>query len=396
MNENTNNRKWVTNVIIVFVALLLLLTFFSNTIMNLFIPKVVGKRIGGGSLSYTDKATAEVEPVTSHKIKGVNGRTVEQVNVEDYDQVKKGKVLLTLKYRTEEDLSVLEDLKKELNSLEKETYYASIYNTAKARLKKAKAVLKKNKKNAAAKAEYRDAQSSYKLALKMLNDVTGYRGITKNRQNRINDVKKLIEEVEQRFEIEEVKAPVDGMVFAVQAVKGDETDENTVLLTVIPDATEYQVTFKFNADSVESLDPDTELSTDSYWIEECTVKTIKPDPKDPRNTKLVKCDVKAKMFFPGEIITGYVGRTNANYDFLAPSGAVYKDNNGSFIFVIDETKSPFGNTYKVRRVDVSVLATDGVYTAISGEDLKSKIILIRSEQALENGQRVRLEDYGAK
>ena len=88
MNENTKNRKWVTKVIIDYVALLLLLTFVSNTIMNLFIPKVVGKRIGGGSLSYTDKVTAEVEPVTSHKIKGVNGRTVEQVNVEDYDQVK--------------------------------------------------------------------------------------------------------------------------------------------------------------------------------------------------------------------------------------------------------------------------------------------------------------------
>ena len=43
-----------------------------------------------------------------------------------------------------------------------------------------------------------------------------------------------------------------------------------------------------------------------------------------------------------------------------------------------------------------MLATDGVYTAISGEDLKSKTILIRSEAALEDGQRVRLEDYGKK
>ena len=396
MSENTKKRTWVTKVIIVFVAFLILLTFFSNTIMNFFIPKVVGKRIGGGTLSFTDKATAEVEPATSYKIKVAGGRTIEQVLVEDYEQVKKDEVLLKIKYMSEEDKSVLEDLKRELTRLEKESYYASRVSQAKARLKKAKAVLKKNKKDKAAKTEVKDAQSSLKLAQKMLGDVTGFAGVTKNRKNRINEVKKLIEEMEKHFEIEEIKSPVAGMAFAVDAVKGDETDENTVLLIVIPEATEYTVTFKFPAKSVESLDPGTEISTDSYWVEECTVKNIKPDPKDPRNTKLVKCDVKAQMFFPGELVTGYVGRSGSSYDYLVSSGAVFKDNNGSFVYIIDETKSPFGNTYKVRRVDVSVLATDGVYTAISGEDLKSKIILIRSEAALEDGQRVRLEDYGAK
>ena len=74
MSENTKKRTWVTKVIIAFVAFLMLLTFFSNTIMNFFIPKVAGKRIGGGTLSFTDKTTAEVEPATSYKIKGVAGR----------------------------------------------------------------------------------------------------------------------------------------------------------------------------------------------------------------------------------------------------------------------------------------------------------------------------------
>lgn len=396
MSEKTKNRSWVTKVIVAFVALLLLLTFFSNTIMNFFIPKVVGKRVGGGALSFTDKATGEVEPVTSYEIKAADGRKIEKVLVEDYDQVKKDETLLKLKYMTSEDQSILEELKAELSRLEKETYYAVRVNKAKARFKIAKKALKKNKKNAAAKAEYRDAQSSLKLAQNMLNDITGFRGVTKNRPNRIKEVKKLIDEMEKNVQIEDVKSPVDGTVYYVQAYTGDETNEKTVLMIVIPDSSEYVVNFKFNASSVESLDPGTEVSTDSYWVEECTVNSVKPDPKDPRNTKIVKCDVKAKMFFPGEIVTGYIGRSNTNYDYLVSAGSVFKDNNGSFVYIIDEIKSPFGNTYKVRRVDVNVLATDGVYTAISGEDLKSKIILIRSEAALENGQRVRLEDYGAK
>jgi len=396
MSEKTKNRSWVTKVIIVFVAFLLLLTFFSNTIMNLFIPKVVGKRIGGGALSFTDKATSQIEPVTSYEIKCAEGRKIETVLVEDYDQVKKDQVLLKLKYRSVEDQGVLEDLKKDLNDLEKESYYAARVSQAKARLKLAKKQLKKNKKNAAFKTEVNDAKASLSLAQKMLSDVTGFRGVTKNRKKKIEEVKKLIGEMEKRFDIEEVKSPADGMVYYVQAFVGDNTNEKTVLMVVIPNETEYTITFNFSSSTAESLDPGTEISTDSHWVEECTVKTVKPDPKDPRNMKLVKCKVKAEMFFPGENVTGYIGRSNSNYDYLVSSGAVFKDNNGSFVYVIDETKSPFGNTYKVRRVDVSVLATDGVYTAISGEDLKSKIILIRSEAALEDGQRVRLEDYGAK
>ena len=57
-----------------------------------------------------------------------------------------------------------------------------------------------------------------------------------------------------------------------------------------------------------------------------------------------------------------------------------------------------GDKYIVKRVDVSVEATDGSATAIKGEGLDKYdvMIVIRSEKPLEDGQRVRLEDYKAK
>ena len=123
MSDKTKNRKWVTKVIIGFVAALLLLTFFSNTIMNYFIPKVAGKRVAGGTLSFTNNSAAEVEPVTSYKIKGMEGRTVEEVPVGNYDEVKKDDVLV--KYKSVEDKSALEGLKKDLKDLEREESYAA-------------------------------------------------------------------------------------------------------------------------------------------------------------------------------------------------------------------------------------------------------------------------------
>ena len=40
MNETPKNREWVKNAAIVFLAVLLVLTFFSNTIMNRSLPEV--------------------------------------------------------------------------------------------------------------------------------------------------------------------------------------------------------------------------------------------------------------------------------------------------------------------------------------------------------------------
>lgn len=545
MSENTKKRTWVTKVIIAFVAVLLLLTFFSNTIMNLFIPKVAGKRVTGGSLSYTNSATAQVEPVTSYKIKGPEGRTVEEVLVSEYDEVKKDDVLV--KFKAIEDKSALEALKKDLKDLEREEDYASRTPSStdyaslklsvsqaedqlkqakdqlsKAKnksdiIKKAEKTIKENKEKlpglaaevekasgtveelgkkdddfatqietrekrlkkiepadgsepdasvadeikklkkeisdlkksqkenkgkldaaskrlqtaskkqsecetaiqkaegnleeaktlpsvSEAKASVEAAEASLKSSKKQLSDARTNDGIEKDRaddastdrQDRIKDLKEKIEAMEKGYNTEDLKSPVDGMVYSILAGEGDKTEEDTVLMVVVPKSTEYTVTFEFDTDSVNGLNVGMELSTDTYWVEGCKILSIKPSPEEPREKRLVKCEIIAQIVFPGEFVNGYLGRSNTSYDNLVPAGAVYEDNNGSFVYVIDETKSPFGNTYKVRRVDVDVLATDGATSAISGEGLESSLIVVRSDEALENGQRVRLEDYTVK
>ena len=545
MSENKKKRTWVTKVIIAFVAGLLLLTFFSNTIMNFFIPKVTGKRVASGTLSFTNSSPAEVEPVTSYKIKGIGGKTIEEVLVGNYEQVKKDDVLI--KFEDVEDKSALEELKKSLKELEREesyaartpsdTDYASLklgvsqaedqLKQAKEQLskaknkseiiKKAEKTIKENKEKlpglssevekasqtveelgkkddefqgqidslekklkklepsdgsepdpanadeikklkkeisdlkkeqkenkgkldaaskrlgkaskkysdcdmAIQKAEgdleeakalpsVSDAKSSVeaseaglKSAKKMLSDARTNDGIAKDRaddastdrQAQIKELKDKIEAMEKGFDTSELRSPVDGMVYSILAGEGDKTEEDTVLLVVVPDGSEYTVTFEYSTDAVKDLRAGMQIETKTYWVNSCEVLSIKADPDNPRDRKLVKCKIEADMVFPGETVTGVLGRSNTNYDFIIPSGAVYEDNAGSFVYVIDETKSPFGNTYKVRRVDVEVLDTDGASSAIMGDDLESALIVIRSDEALENGQRVRLEDYKAK
>ena len=122
------------------------------------------------------------------------------------------------------------------------------------------------------------------------------------------------------------------------------------------------------------------------------------NPDNPREETLVKCRVETQTAWPGEEIIVNAGRGNDNYKCVVPAGAVNEDNSGYFIYAIIGSSTPLGDKYVVKRVDVTIQKTDGTNTAIEGEGLDKYdvMIVIRAEKPLEDGQRVRLEDYTAK
>ena len=46
-----SKREWVKTAAIIFLAILLVLTFFSNTIMNATLPEVAAQQIEGGTIN---------------------------------------------------------------------------------------------------------------------------------------------------------------------------------------------------------------------------------------------------------------------------------------------------------------------------------------------------------
>ena len=117
------NRKWVIRAAVAFVLILGLLTFFSNTIMNATIPKVVVESAYRGNLSYTNSqtGTAKAEGVT--EVKGIEGREIASVVLSNYDRVSPGDVILTLKPVT--DTTALDTLEEQLLALQREAEYAA-------------------------------------------------------------------------------------------------------------------------------------------------------------------------------------------------------------------------------------------------------------------------------
>ena len=65
-----------------------------------------------------------------------------------------------------------------------------------------------------------------------------------------------------------------------------------------------------------------------------------------------------------------------------------------FVYVIEQSSTALGDKAIVRRVSVTVEENDGSRAAISGDGISNySLIVVRSDVPLNNGDRVRLEDY---
>ena len=555
MAKGSVRRARVIKAMIAFVAILAVLTFFSNTIMNMTIPKVMGSYASRGNLSYSNSARGTITVDNQIEIKGLDGRTVDEIRVTNYDPVKKGDTILTLKplednealqtkkdtlkelertkaYEARQpkqttDLSsysesikmaqstlsnakdtlkkvqnrksvetsnqkiideesakavsleaavaaaakTVEDLKAQIDKIKTDmaplesqikvyeetntpeptedellnnsTPYAILINKVKEKkeeIKKLEAQLApaqermddasadlaacqgkiEKAQNAiaaldtlpserAAKNAVSSAQTSLNQANKAYSDAKTQAGIDadkakdtiNDRNEQIEKLKAEIAKLEEAAKVTEIKAPADGYAYNLTVSSGDTMTAKDVIGYILPESgRQCSVTFSFDSKTAQNIWTGQQLEITSGYVQGCTVISKKPDPDNPRGNTLVKCMVEGDESWPGEEITVNAGRGNDNYKCVVPASAVNEDNGGKFVYIIVGSSTPLGDKYTVKRVDVSVEATDGAASAIksaNGElDKYDVMIVIRSEKPLEDGQRVRLEDYAAK
>lgn len=107
MNENGNKRReWIKTAAIIFLAVMLVLTFFSNTIMNYSLPEVATQYVMSGSITAKIRGTGMVESGDPYNIEISESRKVASVAVRVGDVVQKGDVLLYLEEMESDELKM--------------------------------------------------------------------------------------------------------------------------------------------------------------------------------------------------------------------------------------------------------------------------------------------------
>jgi multidrug resistance efflux pump len=107
MNENggKKRREWVKNAAIIFLSVMLVLTFFSNTFMNYSLPEVAAQYVQSGTITAKIRGTGTVESGDPYNVKITETRTISSVLVKTGDKVEKGDPLFLLEDKESKELT---------------------------------------------------------------------------------------------------------------------------------------------------------------------------------------------------------------------------------------------------------------------------------------------------
>lgn len=110
MNEKgSKRREWVKTAAIIFLSVLLVLTFFSNTIMNYSLPEVAAQYVQSGTITAKIRGTGVVESGDPYNVMVNETRKVASVAVKAGDTVQKGDVLVYLEDQESDELKAAQD-----------------------------------------------------------------------------------------------------------------------------------------------------------------------------------------------------------------------------------------------------------------------------------------------
>lgn len=116
MNEKDTKkrREWVKNAAIIFLTVMLILTFFSNTIMNYSLPEVATQYVQKGTITAKVRGTGNVEATDPYNVMVKETRVISAVAVKQGDTVEKDQIIYYLEDAESDELKKAEDELEEL------------------------------------------------------------------------------------------------------------------------------------------------------------------------------------------------------------------------------------------------------------------------------------------
>ncbi|MBQ3884703.1 MAG: biotin/lipoyl-binding protein, partial [Ruminococcus sp.] len=110
-------REIIKTLLIIFLAGMLILTFFSNTIMNRHLPEISTEAVNSGKLTERVRGSGIVESNQTYEVKAEKAMTIVAINIKKGQEIKKDDVLFTL---TAESDATLKEAEKALQETELE------------------------------------------------------------------------------------------------------------------------------------------------------------------------------------------------------------------------------------------------------------------------------------
>ena len=206
---------------------------------------------------------------------------------------------------------------------------------------------------------------------------------------------KKVEELEKKAVGGEIKSPVAGTVSSVALAAGEKTEPGTPVAVIQLDGKGYKLQFPVDAKQAKAVKVGDEVTIVNSWYYgdvSANLVAIQPNKENKRDGKILVFSLNGSSINPGQSLTLSVGQKSSNYDLIVPLAALRGDNDGNFVYILENKATPFGSRYIAKRVDVEVLAKDDKVAAINADLNGWEYVITNSSKDLENKDQVKLAE----
>lgn len=213
------------------------------------------------------------------------------------------------------------------------------------------------------------------------------------KKKEVDNMKKKIEKIKKENSVTEIKSKYNGIVSAINIKPGEETVPDTPLAVIDIADEGYTVELTVDAEKAKKIKKGIEAEVVNNWNGDVTavLTEIKNDTKAGSKNRILKFSVTGDVS-TGSMLDLSIPCGSGNYDTIVPKSAVYKDNNGYFVLVVNSKSSPLGNRYFAERVDVEVLASDEVSSAVQGAISSNDYVITTASKPVKPKDQVRMKD----
>ena len=217
---------------------------------------------------------------------------------------------------------------------------------------------------------------------------------TQAKKTDMENQQKKVDELRKKYETTEICSKHSGIVTAVDIKPGELTVPDMPLVTIDIADKGYIVKVPVEASKAEKVKTGAKADVVNNWSGSINAEltAIKNDTQENSENVILEFtltgDVDSGTYADLSIPCG-----SGDYDCIIPKSAVHEDSNGTFVLKVVSKHSPLGNRYYAERVNVSVLASDEVSSAVQGDqDLHTNdYFIVASSKPINPGDQVRMK-----
>ncbi len=413
MKNESKRQIIIRNIAIVILIILLILTFFSNTIMHYSLPLVSVSRVSSGRLSDAVDYDAVLSSVDVSEVTVSSDCEVLSLNVYTGMEVSKGDVIGTVSYQHEDELNIL---KEELEQAQYEYDYAVLnrpeYSYGEEEVEIARASHALDLANAQlAAATTAEAQSAaqeyvyectfnlqslqYSLAEQQAADLKEQQLADLQIENLKENVDTLtaeIEELEADMGSTDVVATASGLISHIYAYAGGELTKDSIWVEIYDPAADYEFTLTVTSEYAAGF----EIGYEPKKISGVTGATAslisKADVVGEEGLIELRFEVETSgdEALNGQSVTASLETQSQLYDYVVPLKAVYEDSEGKFVYLVSSDETVLGTKYYVTKTYVDVEYENDTYAALT--TAVYGYVVVSTDAVLTDGMQVRTYD----